>query len=112
VLPKELRTIAEDLARCEERTLSLDQIADALGTLSVTAEEIDALFSLLEERGKVIGDPELGPASASLPQVLTAARQLRVVLGRAPNAAEIAEQSGLSLESVRRALWFARILQR
>jgi hypothetical protein len=112
VLPKELEVIAEQLARRPGPLLSLDEIADALGTLSVTAEEIDSLFVALESRGKQIGDPELGPASAALPRVLATARQMRVELGRAPNATEIAERSGLAVDAVRRALWFARILQR
>ncbi len=92
--------------------LPLDRVAEAIGALSVSSDDIDAIFGWLEQHGRVIGEPTLGPASLSLPQVLSTARLLRTSLGRTPKAAEIAEQSGLTLDAVQRALLFSKILQR
>ncbi len=108
----ELRAVGEALLRHPEEELSLDLIAEALGTLNVDSEEIDALFAFLEERGRRIGEGSIGKASASLAEVLRAARTLRAKLGRTPSAREIAEQSGVPLEAVRRALLFSQIVQR
>ena len=93
--------------------LSLDDVADAIGTRRVSTDEIEELFGWLETRGRVIDGRPTGPgAAALLGQVLGAARALRAELGRAPQPREIAARAGLSLEAVQRALWFARILQR
>jgi hypothetical protein len=112
VLRPELARIAEALSGTPGQALSLDQIADALGSMRISADEIDALFAWLEARGHVVGAAS-GPGAAELlTQVLSAARGLRAELGRAPQPREIAERSALSLDAVQRALWFARILQR
>jgi sigma-70-like protein len=112
VLRPELLAVAEGLASIPSRELSLDQIADAVGTMRISADEIDALFAWLEARGRVVGDPSGPGAAALLSQVLAVARGLRSELGRAPQPREIAERAALSLDAVQRALWFARILQR
>ena len=111
VLRSELREVAEKLVAEGGKVLSLDEIAEALGTLAVDSDEIDALFSWLQARGRTVGDATLGPASNALPQVLTTARALRAELGRTPKPAEIAARSGLGEDAVRRALLFAKILQ-
>lgn len=108
----ELLAVGEALLRAPGEELSLDVIAEALGTLNVDSEEIDALFGYLEARGRRIGEGSIGKASASLGEVLRAARSLRTKLGRTPSAREIAEQSGVPLEAVRRALLFSQIVQR
>lgn len=108
----ELEPVGNALLEHSGHTLSLDVIAEALGTLNVDSEDIDALFSWLEARGRTIGDPSLGTASAPLAAVLRAARDLKASLGRTPSAREIAAHSGLSIEAVRRALLFAQIVQR
>jgi hypothetical protein len=112
VLRPELLTIAEALSSTPGQELSLDRIAEALGSMRISADEIDELFAWLEERGHVVGDTS-GPGAAELlAQVLSVARSLRGELGRPPQPREIAERSALTLDAVQRALWFARILQR
>lgn len=108
----ELKAVGDALLRQSEKELSLDVIAEALGTLNVDSEEIDSLFAFLEEHGRRIGEGSIGKASASLAEVLRAARALRTKLGRTPSAREISEQSGVPLEAVRRALLFSQIVQR
>jgi hypothetical protein len=95
-----------------EKSLSLDRIAEAIGTLPVSSDDIDEIFTWLEARGRIVGEPPIGPASAALQAVLASARTLKAKLGRTPNASEIAAHSGLGLEAVQRALFFAKILQR
>ena len=107
-----LQAVAESLLALDATVISLDHIADALGTLRITPDEIDALFGLLESHGRVIGDPVGRSAAVLLGEVLAVGRRLRAELGRPPQPREIAEHSALSLEAVQRALWFARILQR
>ncbi len=112
MLRTELLAIGRKLLEREPGPLSLDQIAEALGDVRVTADEIDALFSWLEARGREVGAP-LGRRSAELLRdVLGVARSLRQELGRTPQPREIAERASLSLDAVQRALFFARILQR
>jgi hypothetical protein len=112
VLRPELLVIARALLEREDQVLSLDHVAEALGTLRVTTDEIDALFSWLEAQGRQVGTTSGRGSSALLGEVLAVARSLRQELGRAPHPREIAERSSLSLEAVQRALFFARILQR
>ena len=112
MLRPELLVVAEGLLLIEVERLSLDQIAEAIGTLRVTPDEIDVLLSWLEERGRPVADPVGRGASALLGEVLSIARVLRSELGRTPQPREIAARGSLSLEAVQRALWFARILQR
>jgi hypothetical protein len=112
MLRPELLAVAESLLATHADRLSLDQIAEAIGTLRITPDEIDALLAWLEERGRPVADPVGKGASALLGEVLSIARVLRVELGRTPQPREIAERGSLSLEAVQRALWFARILQR
>jgi hypothetical protein len=112
VLRAELMTIAEKLLRLDVEELSLDHVAEGIGTLRVTPDEIGALLDWLEAKGRAVAEPN-GPGAAELlGQVLSAARSLRQELGRAPQPREIAERAQLSLELVQRGLWFARILQR
>jgi hypothetical protein len=105
-------TVAQTLLDVDTEVFSLDHVAEAIGTLRVTPDEIDALLAWLEARGRSVGDPVGRGAAELLGEVLTAARALRTELGRAPQPREIAERASLSIEAVQRALWFARILQR
>lgn len=105
-------TIAEALSKLPGEVLTLDQVAEALNHLRVSFDEIDELFGWLEAHGRVVGEQEGPAASVLLGEVLSIARSLRVELGRAPQAREIAARGSLSVEAVQRALWFARILQR
>jgi sigma-70-like protein len=112
MLRPELLVVAEGLLKVEAERLSLDQIAEAIGTLRVTPDEIEALLAWLEQHGRSVADPVGRGASELLVEVLSVARVLKLELGRAPQPREIAERGSLSLEAVQRALWFARILQR
>lgn len=112
MLGPELIAVGEALLAVEGEKLTLDQVAEAIGTRRVTPDEIDELIYWLERHGRPIADPIGKSAAALLAEVLAAARTLRAELGRSPQPREIAERSGLSLEAVQRALWFARILQR
>lgn len=111
-LRPELLAIAQRLSASDVPVLPLDRVAEQVGAVLISSDEIDALFAWLEARGFTIGDPAAGPASSALPQVLAAARALRSELSRTPNAREIAARAGLSLDAVQQALLFARILQR
>ncbi len=111
MLRDELLAVARELLARSPSLISLDEVAEALGTLAVTSEEIDALLTFLESHGRRVGEG-VEPASSALGAVLTAARSLKRELGRTPSTPEIAERSGLSLEVVRRALLFAQIVQR
>jgi hypothetical protein len=112
MLRPELLEVGRKLLELQVEVLSLDHVGDAIGTLRITQDEIEALFSWLEEHGRPIADPVGRGAAELLAEVLRAARTLRAELGRAPHPREIAERAALSLEAVQRALWFARILQR
>lgn len=92
--------------------ISLDAIGDAIGTRAVSADEIDAMMSMLEEQGRRVVSPEGGRGEAKLKTVLDAARILRAELGRAPRHDEIAARAGMSREDVQHALALARIMQR
>lgn len=111
MLRPELLKIAQTLLEGEGE-ISLDRVAEAIGTTRITSDEIDALFSWLEAEGREVGASAGRGASALLQDVLRVARSLRLELGRAPHPREIAERSALPLDAVQRALWFARILQR
>jgi hypothetical protein len=112
VLRPELLSVGEALLAIAVDKLSLDQVAEAIGTLRVTPDEIDELIYWLELHGRPIADPIGKSAAALLGEVLVVARTLRAELGRSPQPREIAERGGLAPEAVQRALWFARILQR
>ncbi|HEV8244242.1 MAG TPA: sigma-70 domain-containing protein [Polyangiaceae bacterium] len=110
-LREELGRVVQDLLGRSERTLSLDTVADAIGAMPITSDEIGLIFDELEASGRVVAE---GPVAAreSLDKVLRSARKLRAELGRSPSSNEIATESGLSLDAVRLALLFARMLQR
>lgn len=112
MLRPELLLVGRALLAVDASELSLDHVGDAIGTLRVTPDELDALFDWLEAQGRSIGDPVGQPAAALLGEVLAVARSLRTELDRAPHPREIAERSSLSIAAVQRALWFARVLSR
>lgn len=111
MLRPELLAVAEGLAARPGDVLSLDAVAEAIGTLKVSSDEIDEVLTWLEDHGRIVGESSGPSASALLVEVITIARDLRRELGRAPKEGEIVERSKLSPESVRIALRFARTLQ-
>jgi hypothetical protein len=112
MLRPELIAVGEALLALDSERLTLDQIAEAIGSLRVTPDEIDELIYWLEIHARSIADPIGKSAATLLGEVLAIARTLRMELGRSPHPREIAERGGLTLEAVQRGLWFARILQR
>lgn len=92
--------------------IELDAIGEAIGARAVSADEIDAMLSLIEGRGFRVVTRAGGGGEATLKTVLTVARALRAELGRAPRPDEIAGRAGLGLIDVQHALSLARIMQR
>jgi hypothetical protein len=110
-LRPELRVILDALLERRERALSLNTVAEAIGARAVTHDEIGELLDALESAGHSISLDKTS-ARESLASVLGSARALRRELGRSPTSDEIAVRSGLSLDAVRLALLYARVLQR
>ncbi|HET7539824.1 MAG TPA: hypothetical protein VFK05_08125 [Polyangiaceae bacterium] len=92
-------------------SISLDEVADAIGALPVTMPEIEAIFDALEAAGHSVAAESKNPPAA-LAQVLSTVRSFTAISGRKPSLAEIAQHSGLSLGDVRFALLYARVLVR
>ncbi len=109
-LRPELRSVVDELI-ARRRSLTLDEVAEAIGELAISSDEIDELLAAVEAHASVDSAPPVG-ARDSLTRVLSSARVLKGELGRAPLPAEIAAHSGLSHESVRLALLYARTLSR
>lgn len=109
-LRPELRRVVDDLL-ARGRSLTLDEVAEAIGELAISSDEIDELLSAVEARTDVDATPPVG-ARESLTRVLASARALKADLGRAPLPEEIAKHAGLSRDSVRLALLYARTLSR
>jgi len=80
--------------------------------LPVSYAEIDVMVTELEARGRTIVSPAAMQGELLLQQVVAALRTLRPELGRSPTHAEIAAQTGLTLEQVRHALALAQVMQR
>jgi len=106
-----LRKIVDELLSRPTPALSLDEIAEAIGAIEISSDEIEAIFVELENAERRVLEAPVS-AKESLGRVLRSARALQAELQRSPSATEIAEHSGLSQSSVRLALLFARTLQR
>jgi hypothetical protein len=109
-LRPELRRVADDLL-ARGRRLTLDEVAEAIGAIAISSEEIDELLSEVEAHADVDCAPPVA-ARESLARVLASARALKSELGRAPSPDEIARHGGLSRDAVRLALLYARTLSR
>jgi hypothetical protein len=92
--------------------VDLDAIGAALGTLSVSTDDIDALLSALERRGREVVAPTGGGAEQHLRQVVAAARRLKSAFACRPTLAEVAEEAKLSSEETLVALALLRVMQR
>lgn len=110
-LRPELRRIVDQLLSRPTLALGLDEIAEAIGATEISSAEIEAIFVELEAAERRVLEAPVS-AKESLSRVLSAARALRERLGRSPSSSEIAAHAGLSADSVRLALLFARTLQR
>ena len=114
ILRAELRRVVEVLLKgsASSGEVTLDAIGDAIGVRAVSTEEVDAMLQALEAAGRVIGGAPDLKGEDSLRAVVASIRGLSEKLGRRPNHAEIASDSGLSPAQVRHALFLARIMQR
>ena len=111
--PAILAVLEQLLSECPEGgALTLDRVGEALGTMSVSADEIDALIAELEARGRQVCSPSGGAGESVLSVVLAAARVLAKELGRAPSVAELAARTSVDQEAIRHALALARVIAR
>jgi hypothetical protein len=111
-LRPELQPIVAALLASGERVLDLDRVGEEIGAAAVTVDDIEQIFTALENAGRVIGDPHAAPASTLLKAVIAAARELQRELQRRPSHQEIATRAGISARAVNLALQFAQVLQR
>src|SRR4051794_19715127 len=95
-----------------KRHVTLDEIGDALGTMAVTTDEIDAFMTELENAGFSLDSPPGPKGEETLRTVLEVARALRAETGRNPSALEISARAGIPLEHVQHALALARVMSR
>lgn len=107
-----VRAVLADLLAGSEvgGRVTVDAIAERLGSAAVTQIEIEAIFDALEEQGREVWAPAGGDGVARLMEVLKAARALRDQRGETPSPTRIADALGWSLEAVHRALLFGKIL--
>ena len=105
------RLLTKKSGEASGSSITLDELADAIGAAAVTMPEIEAIFDALEAAGqRVEAEPKNPPAV--LGRVLATVRSFSAISGRKPNLAEIAQHSGLSPGDVRFALLYARVLVR
>lgn len=112
-LRPELRELVEGLlqATAEGDAIDLDAIGEAIGARAISQDEIDAILSAIEKRGRRIASTEGARGEGNLKAVLDAARFLRKELGRAPRPDEIAARAGMSRAEVQHALALAKVIQ-
>ena len=113
-LRAELESVVASLLVSSERSreVTLDAIGDAIGVRAVSTDDVEAILSALESKGRRVIAPEGGGGEERLRKVVVTARGLTKELGRRPHIAEIASKSGLSEPEVRQALFLAQIIQR
>ena len=116
-LRAELESVVASLLVASERSreVTLDAIGEAIGVRAVSTDDVEAILSALESRGRrVIAPNETGRGGGEerLRTVVVTARGLTKELGRRPTIAEIASKSGLAEPEVRQALFLAQIIQR
>jgi hypothetical protein len=110
----ELAAVLATLIAGSERTrvVALDQIGDAIGTHAVSTEEIDALFSALEARGRTIASPAGGEGEQWLKRVIATARELKRDGSRRLTIELVAQHAGITRDQVIAALALLHIMQR
>ena len=107
------RILTQLLAASEDdRRVELDAIGEALGVLSVSTDEIDALIGALEAQGREVVAPSGGGVEQHLGSVVKAVRALSTTLARKPTLDEVAAQAGIGVDQVRMALALLRVMQR
>ena len=113
-LRRELQAVVSDLlaASAAGSPIGLDRIGNAVGTLSVSTEEIEAIFVALESQGRQVSAPPGGGGEARLKRVIDAARSLKAESGARPTLGQVAERAVLTRDDVLGALFLLRIMQR
>ncbi|MFT3922168.1 MAG: hypothetical protein QM778_06510 [Myxococcales bacterium] len=104
--------VARLIASAERAELSVDEVGEALGTLSVSTLEIEAVFAALEAAGGSVRAPGGGGTELHLKRVVEAARAIRAERELRPTLKEIAARAELTREQVLNALFLLRIMQR
>lgn len=114
MLRKELDAVLSKLLAASSTTgvISLDAVGEAVGTLSVSTGEIDALLGALEAQGRHIASPEGGAGEGHLKRVVAAVRVLKRDEAHRPTLRDVAVQAGLSRSDVLQALALLHIMQR
>jgi hypothetical protein len=101
--------ILERLLKCEDGSLSLDAIGDAIGTEQISQAEIEELFHSLEAAGRSI-DTTAPNVRQHLVLVLGEARRLRELNHSNPDVKTLASATQLTESEVRAALLYASVL--
>lgn len=102
-----VQQLLAELTAAGELEVGLNRVASALGTLAVSAQEIDAVFARLEARGiKIAAQREL--ELLPLLKRVVAAAKLRRERGIEIDTRSLADELGVPEHSVRAALLLAR----
>lgn len=105
-----VRTLLDESAVGD--AVTLDRIGEAIGTVAVSADDVEAMLTALEHAGRRVTGPEGGGLTDTLKKVLVAARDLAVLHGRKPTVGELALRTGYSRHAVRTALSLGRVMGR
>ncbi len=111
--PEIAAVLAKLLAESERtRVIPLDAVGEAIGQHAISTDEIDALFSALEQRGRTIASPAGGSGENLLKRVVAAARELKQGAPRRLTIHDVAQQAGITRDQVISALALLHIMQR
>jgi hypothetical protein len=99
-----LQEIFDEIMAAHPGGLTLNAFSEELVHKPVSYGDIEELIGALEEAGVNLEGPEPAARPEELFRVLTAARALAAETGHRPSPEEIAERTGLTAASVRRAL--------
>ena len=102
--------VATNLLAGGARSLSLDEVGDALGDRAVGADEVEKLLQRLESHGARIDNFVSEGLAPLLKQVISFARELREQ-GHNPSPSLIAKTSGLTVREVRVALLYFDVIK-
>jgi Sigma-70 region 3 len=107
-LSPHLQPIFDAIVAAHPEGLTLDELSEELIHRPVTYADIDEIIGALEDAGFDLEAPAPPPGPDDLARVLAAIRTLTAETGKRPSPSEIAERTGMSPITVRRALRFGR----
>lgn len=107
----EIEAMLRQLLARNESVIALDTVGEVIGAERISQDEIELLFTKLQQAGKAIGAPT-SKVRLHLAPVLAHARRLKQERQGTPNVSEIAAATGLSVAEVRAALLFASVMGR